>query len=267
MLQLLVLLVILVAEEALVGRRLRREAERASTVKADAKISAAGKVATEEEVAVEEKAAEKADGKNESAEKADAEKGAAEEARAAEKVAAAREGCLAEKEVSLKGAAEHAERATTSSCGSSGQGHLAPLPCCKCDKLFTVDSLGCIPEHQCATPSPALDLTPPSLANPLPLCHYCCHLGSGDYPVHYYMQCMCDNIVCTCKCYCSGAQLEHKHQVFPARFLKGEPMDLADVPKAKVLADERTERLRGYCPACDRSSCVQYMKDDGLRLV
>ena len=105
-----------------------------------------------------------------------------------------------------------------------------------------------------------------SKTDPLPLCHYCCHRGSGDYPVHYFMQCMCDDKDCSCKCYCSGAQLEHKHRVFPARFRNGEPMDPCEVPKAKVIADERTERFRGYCPTCDNPLCVKDMKEDGLCL-
>ena len=44
---------------------------------------------------------------------------------------------------------------------------------------------------------------------PLPLCHYCCHRGSGKDPVHYFMQCVCDDWPCTCWCYCTEAQLEH----------------------------------------------------------
>ena len=27
--------------------------------------------------------------------------------------------------------------------------------------------------------------------------HYCCHLGSGDNPVHYYQQCLCSEKTCT----------------------------------------------------------------------
>ena len=119
------------------------------------------------------------------------------------------------------------------------------------------------PDHQCDdTDSVAV----PAYLGSLPLCHYCCHLGSGDYPVHYFMQCMCDDRDCSCKCYCSGPQLEHKKRVFPARFLNVEPMDPCEVPKAKVIADERTEMIRGYCPTCNSPSCVKYMKDDGLNL-
>ena len=119
------------------------------------------------------------------------------------------------------------------------------------------------PDHQCEDSG---NVAVPAYLGSLPLCHYCCHLGSGDYPVHYFMQCMCDDKVCTCKCYCSGAQLVHKRHVFPARFLTSEPMDLVQVPRAKAIADERTEKTRGYCPACTSSSCVKYMMEDGLCL-
>ena len=119
------------------------------------------------------------------------------------------------------------------------------------------------PDHQCEA-SDRMEV--PAYLGSLPLCHYCCHLGSGDFPVHYFMQCMCDDKDCSCKCYCSGAQLKHKHHVFPARFLNVEPMDPSEVPKAKVIADERTERTRGYYPNCDSPSCVKYMKEDGLCL-
>ena len=119
-------------------------------------------------------------------------------------------------------------------------------PCQNCEQTMT-------PDHQCELP------------DPLPVCHYCCHKGSGDYPVHYFQQCMCEDSPCTCLCYCTGAQLEHKHRVFPSRFW-GKTCDPVDVPEAKALADERTESLRGYCPNCTSESCVRHMKEDGLYL-
>ena len=125
--------------------------------------------------------------------------------------------------------------------------------CMNCDGEMT-------PDHQCE----ALD-SDSGLPDPLPVCHYCCHRGSGDYPVHYYQQCMCDDSPCTCLCYCTGAQLEHKHRVFPSRFW-GKTCDSVNVPKAKALADERTQRLRGYSPNCTHETCVRYMKEDGLYL-
>ena len=43
-------------------------------------------------------------------------------------------------------------------------------------------------------------------------------------------------------------------------------VDPVNVLKAKSIAEERTERLRGYCPFCTSESCVRYMKEDGLCL-
>ena len=260
----------------------KAKAEKVATEKAEAE-----KVAAEMKNA-EKAAAEKAEAENAADEEEETQKVAAEKAEAenaadekvlAKTVAAVKtetKKAVAENVATMKAAAEikttvcAADVASTSCWGSqqptSGKacwnfdGHLTPDHQCQCDGPHG-------PTPGATSQSPATTESEDcSKANPLPLCHYCCHLGSGDHPVHYYMQCMCDNIACTCKCYCSGAQLEHKRQVFPARFLKGEPMDLADVPKAKMIADERTERLRGYCPTCDRSSCVNYMKEDGLRL-
>ena len=154
----------------------------------------------------------------------------------------------------------------------------SPFPISPCAKglplpaplIFTPVKTSCLnceaemaPDHQCEDTD---NVTVPAYLGSLPLCHYCCHLGSGDYPVHYFMQCMYDDEDCSCKCYCSGAQLEHKHHVFPARFLNVKPMDPVEVPKAKVIVDKRTQRTRGYYPNCDSPSCVKYMKEDGLCL-
>ena len=167
-------------------RRMRRAVQRATTVKTDPKQSVAEKAATEEVIAekeaaekadAEKAAAEKADAEKEAAEKADAEREAAEKAvaekEAAEKAVAEKEAAekadaekaaakkaAAEKEVVVKGAAEQAaaEKASTSLCGSAGR--RAQLPCWSCDEMFTVDSQGYIPEHQCAKPSPVLSVGP-----------------------------------------------------------------------------------------------------------
>ena len=123
-----------------------------------------------------------------------------------------------------------------------------------------------------AGPLPALLPSIPSVTPvskelaPLPLCHYCCHRGTADHPVHYFQQCMCDDSDCTCLCYCTGTQLEHKHRVFPSAFWGKTSIDPGKVPEAKAIADERTERLRGYSPFCSSDSCVRYMKEDGLCL-
>ena len=104
------------------------------------------------------------------------------------------------------------------------------------------------PDHQCDTlsVSPALhtlvlrcEETPPSAH--LPLCHYCCHLGSGLNPVHYYLQCLCTDKVCTCKCYCSEQQLEHKKQFCPGGFITN-CVEVNDRPRARVIAEARANK-------------------------
>ena len=69
--------------------------------------------------------------------------------------------------------------------------------CRNCDGTMSAD-------HQCAdskSPVSVVEEQPP----PLPLCHYCCHRGSGKDPVHYFLQCVCDDWPCTCWCYCTDA--------------------------------------------------------------
>ena len=113
------------------------------------------------------------------------------------------------------------------------------------------------PTHQCELNSP------PALA-PLPLCHYCCHRGTGNYPVHYFQQCICDDRECTCRCYCTGAQLEHKLEVFPVEFLGKSPVDTVDVPRAQDIAEARVKKLANK--PCWNPSCVEDMLKYGLRL-
>ena len=123
-------------------------------------------------------------------------------------------------------------------------------------------------DHQCDTlsvspsiPTPVLrcEETPPSAH--LPLCHYCCHLGSGLNPVHYYLQCLCSDKVCTCKCYCSEQQLEHKKQFFPGGF-STNCVDVNDRPRARVVAEERANKLdyKGTPMAqrpCEAETCIK----------
>ena len=96
----------------------------------------------------------------------------------------------------------------------------------------------------------------------LPLCHYCCHLGSGDNPVHYVLQCLCEDKVCSCHCYCSEEQLEHKRGVFPGGFTGSLlPVSPGDRPKARTVADARANKLdyRGVPMAsrpCDSENCL-----------
>ena len=105
------------------------------------------------------------------------------------------------------------------------------VQCCNCDGDMTHD-------HQCGVLTPAILETgsvgeehPP----PLPLCHYCCHLGSGLNPVHKYLQRLCTDKVCSCKCYCSEEQLEHKKQFFPGGF-STTCVDVNDRTRARVQA-------------------------------
>ena len=57
------------------------------------------------------------------------------------------------------------------------------LQCLNCDGDMTA-------EHQCRVPnqvSPELASVSGEHPPPLPLCHYCCHRGSGNNSVHYYL--------------------------------------------------------------------------------
>ena len=138
------------------------------------------------------------------------------------------------------------------------------LNCHNCEEKFT-------PGHQCGD-SPAPPITssegavfveeqPPSL----PLCHYCCHRGSGKDPVHYFLQCVCPDWPCTCWCYCTDAQLEHKRLVFPAGFgLPGyrvKTVNSEDRPKARAIAEARTGKAR----PCDNPSCMEDFQEDNAR--
>ena len=117
--------------------------------------------------------------------------------------------------------------------------------------IFTPVKTSCLncdaemaPDHQCEDTD---NVPVPAYLGSLPLCHYCCHLGSGDYPVHYFMQCMCDDDDCTCKCYCSGALLVHKQHFFPARGLclldppkKWSSMHKFEAPRMLLEFQERS---------------------------
>ena len=164
---------------------------------------------------------------------------------------------------------ESVEEASTSSMGCK---QLAKVDCWNCDSAFS-------PDHQCDTVSPASCSsplpTPASIvakAEPpplkglkskenfppvlLPLCHYCCHLGSGVNPVHYYLQCLCAERPCSCQCYCTEQQIEHKKQFFPSGFSKTLVCVAAeDRPRARAVAEERTIKLKGYRP-CEDQNCI-----------
>lgn len=111
--------------------------------------------------------------------------------------------------------------------------------------------------HQCeVSPSNPSTVTHEQLPSPLPLCHYCCHLGSGENPVHYYLQCLCSDNPCSCQCYCSKEQLIHRKLFYPVDFSDGKPIDPCDRPQALAIAEARCERNYGHRP-CESENCCQ----------
>ena len=135
--------------------------------------------------------------------------------------------------------------ATSSSLHSNVQ-------CWNCDGDMTLN-------HQCGV-LPSVSPEPESVVEehipPLPLCHYCCHLGSGDNPVHYYQQCLCGEKACTCQCYCTEEQLLHRKQFFPDGFSGPMvPVDPLDRQNAKSIAEKRI----GQWPIwpCESEDCAR----------
>ena len=139
--------------------------------------------------------------------------------------------------------------------GDMGSASCQPLPaevkCWNCDQLMT-------PDHQCD--SAAVSLVPESVVKKhpplLPLCHYCCHLGSGDNPVHYYLQCLCAESACSCQCYCTEEQLLHRKQFFPGGFCGPMvPVDPLDRQNAKSVAEKRIAKWPIW--PCESDTCVR----------
>ena len=261
-----------------------RGAEKAAAEKFSAKEPAAELIAAEK-AAVEVLATEKAADDERAAVKADVEKVDAEEL-AAEKAAAklhvaeraAAEERKAEKAVAGKPSTEKAAaealaaanaEASTSCLGSPVlQVSPAVMKCCNCEHLMT-------PEHQCGETTPVsssaivpcLDIAPVKDVKTeetalLPLCHYCCHLGSGLNPVHYYLQCLCSDKICSCQCYCNEEQLKHKRQNFPTGFTDAKCVDVKDRLRARATAEARAYKLdfRGIPMAlrpCEAETCVR----------
>ena len=149
--------------------------------------------------------------------------------------------------------------ASTAPCG------LTALSCRNCEENFA-------PGHQCgdSTVPPAtsfkgaaimLGKELPTPAAPLPLCLYCCHKGSGLHQVHYYVQCLCSDRVCSCQCYCDEKQLEHKKVFFPSGFSGISCVEPKDRQKAMSIAEARANKpdYRGLPMAnrpCDDENCV-----------
>ena len=234
-----------------------KNAEKASAVEVNAVKVSAEKVSAEEvaadRVAADKVAAEKTAAENVVAEKFAAKKVAAEKV-AAEKVAAEKvaaenistkkvsaEKIAAEKESSEKRAAEkYAAEASTS-----------------CHGTMSADLQHADPK----SPVYVVEEQPP----PLPLCHYCCHRGSGKDPVHYFLQCVCPDWPCTCWCYCTDAQIEHKKLVYPAGFglpgYKVKTVSPEDRQEARAIAEARTGKAR----PCDNPSCMREFEEDNAR--
>ena len=89
---------------------------------------------------------------------------------------------------------------------------------------------------------------------PLPLCHYCCHRGSGEHPVHYYPQCLCMDRKCTCQCYCTEDQLNHRKKLFPEGYCDMKYAEPKDRVKARSVAEARAGQY-GHRP-CESDNCV-----------
>ena len=265
-------------------RRQRRSAARAEV--------AAGKhayAAEDAEKAAQESTAEKNAAEKEIAEKAVTVK-AAPEKESAEIAAAAKE--VSEKKAAKMKAAEKtvadmvkAENVATTSCTGRQLPDLKNCGNCKgemsnshqCDSENDTPPQSPVPSgHQCddspahpkttsgdgvsGTKVPTLRKLTPAPA-PLPLCHYCCHLGSGLNPVHYYVQCLCPDKVCSCQCYCNEEQLEHKRKFFPNGFSGVKCVDVQDRPRAQAIAEERANKLdfRGTPMAqrpCEAETCI-----------
>ena len=142
------------------------------------------------------------------------------------------------------------------------------LSCKNCERKFTSG-------HQCDdSPAPPITssedtVTVPGKESPtpvpLPLCHYCCHLGSGLNPVHYHLQCLCPDMVCSCQCYCSEEQLEHKRKFFPSGFSAVKCVDVKDRPRARAIAEARANKpdYKGVPMSqrpCDDENCILDLK-------
>ena len=260
-------------------RRNRRAAERAAAEEAALNVSAKNAVATEKD-AEEKAAAEKAPEKK----VVDA-KEASESEEAAEKVVELKTATKKDAEVKdlAEKAAEEVSVATTSCVHRKVQ-------CSNCNGCMT-------PDHQCELPASVVLEHPPPIPHcpasesavagskcpssmvevsgnvgksvvsevslpRLPLCHYCCHLGSGDNPVHYVLQCLCEDKGCSCQCYCSEEQLAHKKKFFPGGFSGSlVPVSPGDRPRARAMAEARANKLDYWgvpmaSRPCDNDNCL-----------
>ena len=177
---------------------------------------------------------------------------------------AATEDSIAEEDVMIEAEAEKTsavKQAETTAVEEVGDGATtscmdSKVQCWNCNAAMT-------PSHQCDVPKEpviVVEEQPP----PLPLCHYCCHRGSGEHPVHYFMQCLCNDSDCSCVCYCTDEQIEHKKLFYPGGFGGKVPVSPSERPAAMSVAEARTLRLRKHS-ACTASTCVKWWLEDNAR--
>ena len=207
--------------------------------------------ATTEEVVAEQAAAEKATAEKVASEKVAAEKVAAEKATAV-------------KEAAKREAAE----ASTSCCGSELPALLpAPLVITPARKLETTNCLNCdaamVPDHQCEVGGSTSGEGVQPLA-PLPLCHYCCHRGSDGHPVHFFLECVCSDNVCTCFCYCNDEQYQLKRLIFPS----GLGNKRAKTPEARAHARATALASEWFSdkPCVKEDCCIKCQYDTSCQL-
>ena len=239
-------------------------AEKYAAVKTTEKVVA--KKAAAEEAATETTVARNSAAVNAAAEKAAAEKATAAGEAAPKSDEAAAKKAATEKVASEKKDVEEKSTVMESDFGAStsciGKRLPAGESCWNCGSEMSIghqcDAQVDISKPEAAKPDKVVEEQPP----PLPLCHYCCHRGSGKDPVHYFLQCVCADWPCTCWCYCTSAQLEHKKLVFPAGFglpgYKVKTVNAEDRPKARALAEARTGKAR----PCDNPSCMENFKEE-----
>ena len=79
-------------------------------------------------------------------------------------------------------------------------------------------------------------------------------------PVHYKFMCICDDRDCSCVCYCTDAQLEHRKLHYPGiwseKFYELRAVVLLDRPTAMAVAGNRIVKWNGNRP-CRQPSCFE----------
>ena len=207
-------------------------AEKCATLKADTKKCAAKKTA--EKCATKEAAAEKYDAKK-----------AAVECAAAKAATASTE----ETEKAVAGCAltplSAADEASTSCLGGQPT---ACETCWSCEGFLS-------PDHKCEVKSEVMQLAP--LPPALPLCHYCCHEGSGDQPVHFFQRCLCDEIACVCQCYCTESQVIVKRKHFTHRHWEVNPLSPEKRAEAHAFASAQNFKFYGSYNGCTSTTCSE----------